>query len=144
MFLVDTNILVYAFNPDAREHVRARNALSSYRFGDRLWFVTWGILYEFVRVSTHRKVLPEPLTLQQAWLWVFALLSTPSLQVLTETRRHAEIIKELMSRHPGLSGNTVHDFHTAALMLEHGVTEIRTADSDFHQFKFLRVVNPLD
>jgi hypothetical protein len=28
-------------------------------------------------------------------------------------------------------------------MLEHGVMEIRTADTDFHQFPFLRVVNPL-
>jgi len=31
----------------------------------------------------------------------------------------------------------------AALMREHGVVEIRTADMGFHQFKFLRVVNPL-
>jgi len=28
-------------------------------------------------------------------------------------------------------------------MREHGVTEIRTADADFHQFPFLEVVNPL-
>jgi predicted nucleic acid-binding protein len=28
-------------------------------------------------------------------------------------------------------------------MKEHGIPEIRTADTDFHQFPFLRVVNPL-
>jgi len=28
-------------------------------------------------------------------------------------------------------------------MREHGITEIRTADADFHQFRFLTVVNPL-
>ena len=35
-----------------------------------------------------------------------------------------------------------HDLHIAAVMREHGITEIG-ADTDFHQFKFLRVVNPL-
>jgi predicted nucleic acid-binding protein len=28
-------------------------------------------------------------------------------------------------------------------MREHGVREVRTADTDFHQFPFLEVVNPL-
>jgi predicted nucleic acid-binding protein len=37
----------------------------------------------------------------------------------------------------------LHDLHIAALMREHGVAEIRTADIGFHEFKFLRVVNPL-
>jgi len=37
----------------------------------------------------------------------------------------------------------VHDLHIATLMLKHGILEIRTDDADFHQFGFLRVVNPL-
>lgn len=37
----------------------------------------------------------------------------------------------------------MHDVHTAVLMKEHGIDEIRTVDTDFHQFRFLRVVNPL-
>lgn len=28
-------------------------------------------------------------------------------------------------------------------MLEHGIGEIRTAGTDFHQFPFIRVVNPV-
>lgn len=144
MFVVDTDILVYALDPGAPEHARARDALASYRSGDRLWFVTWGILHEFVRVSTHRRILPRPLTHDQAWAWVRSLLQTRNLQVLTESDRHGGVVAEVASRHPGLSGNAVHDFHIAALMLEHGVTEIRTADTDFHHFRFLRVVNPLD
>lgn len=45
--------------------------------------------------------------------------------------------------HPKIAGNLIHDLHTAVLMKEHGITEIRTADTDFHQFAFLRVVDPL-
>ena len=43
-----------------------------------------------------------------------------------------------------IRGNVVHDMHTVVLMREHGITEIRTTDADFHQFRFLTVVNPLD
>lgn len=63
--------------------------------------------------------------------------------MLVPTERHMEVLEGLSTRHPRLSGNIVHDLHTAALMREHGVTEIRTADTDFHQFPFLTVVNPL-
>jgi hypothetical protein len=38
----------------------------------------------------------------------------------------------------------VHDAHIAALCLEHGVSELLTADRDFSRFADLRVTNPLD
>jgi toxin-antitoxin system PIN domain toxin len=143
MFLVDTNILLYAVNPDAREHAPALEALEAYRSDARLWFLTWGIVYEFLRVSTHRAVFPQPLALPDAYQWIAVLLASPSCRLLTETERHAAIVEELTGRHRRLAGNGVHDLHIAALMLEHGVGEIRTADTDFFQFPFLRVVNPV-
>ncbi len=143
MFVVDTNILLYAANPGATEHDGARAALEAYRRDGGLWFLTWGIIYEFLRVSTHRRVFPRPLTLASALEWVDAVRAGGRCQVLAETERHPYILEELSARHPRLAGNPVHDLHTATLMLEHGVSEIRTADTDFHQFKFLRVTNPL-
>ncbi len=143
MFVVDTNILLYAINPGAPEHQQAATEIARYRSGTELWFLTWGVVYEFLRVGTHRAVFPRPLTLQQAWSWIETLRSSPACRMLFETERHHEILHELTARHPRLAGNPVHDLHTAALMLEHGVTEIRTADTDFHQFPFIRVVNPL-
>jgi toxin-antitoxin system PIN domain toxin len=143
VFVVDTNILLYALNPDAPEHKRAHAEVEQYRRGAALWFLTWSIVYEFLRVSTHRAVFDRPLSLDVAWSWVDTLRACPSCRMLVETERHAEIVRELATRHPRLVGNPVHDLHTAALMLEHGVMEVRTADTDFHQFPFLRVVNPL-
>lgn len=143
MFVVDSNVLLYAVNPSAREHGAATAAVERYRAGSELWFVTWGVIYEFLRVGTHRAVFPRPLTLEQAWAWIEALRSAPTCRILSETERHHEVVRELISRHPRLAGNPIHDLHTAALMLEHGITEIRTADTDFHQFPFMRVVNPL-
>lgn len=143
MFVVDTNLLLYAVNPDSDDHGAARALIEEWRRDDRSWFLTWSIVYEFLRVGTHPKVFPRPLTLPRAREWIAALLSCPSAGMLVATERHMEVLEELSARHPRLCGNIVHDLHTAALMREHGVTEIRTADTDFHQFPFLTVVNPL-
>jgi predicted nucleic acid-binding protein len=53
------------------------------------------------------------------------------------------VIRDLVSEYPHMSGTRFHDLHIAAAMREHGITDIPTADTDFHQFKFLRVTNPL-
>lgn len=82
--------------------------------------------------------------LADAWRFVRAVLASPSCHLLVETDRHGEVIDELVTEHRELGGNLVHDLHTVALMREHGVTEIRTADEDFRRFPGLRAVNPLE
>jgi hypothetical protein len=84
-----------------------------------------------------------PLDLPTARAWIDAVLASPRAAILVETDRHADVLSGVVTAHPRLKGNPVHDLHTAALMREHGVAEIRTADTDFHQFGFLTVVNPL-
>lgn len=143
MFVVDTNLLLYAVNLDAPEHARAHALVEEWRRGERSWFVTWGIVYEFLRVSTHANVFAEPLDLPTARRWLDILLAGPRSGILVETDRHREVLAEITVLHPRLHGKAVQDLHTAALMMEHGVPEIRTADTDFHQFRFLRVENPL-
>jgi uncharacterized protein len=143
MFVADTNLLLYAVNPDSADHVRAKAVVEDWRRGEESWFLTWGIVYEFLGVATHPRVFPNPLDLTTARNWMASVLGNVSCGVLSETDRHAEVLEELTGSHPRVSGNLVHDFHTAVLMKEHGIEEIRTADTDFHQFPFLRVVNPL-
>lgn len=143
MFVVDTNLLLYAVNPDSPDHAAAHDCVDGWRRGERSWFLTWSIIYEFLRVSTHPKMFPQPLDLPRARAWIAALLAGRSASVLGPTDRHLTVLEEVVARHPRLRGNIVHDLHTAVLMREHGIVEIRTADTDFHQFPFLTVVNPL-
>lgn len=143
MFLVDTNVLIYAANTKAPEHERARKAVEEWKQASEQWLATWPILYEFLRVVTLRGLPLRPLTLDQAWSFVRSLLALSHFSVLVETDRHAAVLQELIAEYPLISGSLLHDFHTAALMREHGVTEIRTTDTDFYQFRFLHVVNPL-
>lgn len=69
------------------------------------------------------------------------MLGSPSLVLLAETSRHAEIMAALVEA-SGVTGNLLHDAHIAALCLEHGVAEIVTGDRDFSRFPELRSLNP--
>lgn len=143
VFVVDTNLLLYAALREFKEHERAGNLLANWGTAAEPWNITWSIAYEFMRVATHRAPFPHPLTFGEAWAFIESLRASPSFGILVETERHAEVVRELTREYPRVSGNRLHDLHVAALMREHGVVEIRTADVGFHQFKFLRVVNPL-
>ena len=121
MFVVDTNVLVYGANASCPEHARCRALLEQWRRQQAAWYVTWGVLYGFLRLVTHPRVLPQPWALAQAWEFVEALRASPSLEILTETERHADVLAELLAAVPSLQGNLVSDLHLAALMREHGM-----------------------
>ena len=53
---------------------------------------------------------------------------------------HRQVAQVL--RQSGATGNLVHDAHIAALCLEHGVSEIITADRDLTRFEGLKIINP--
>lgn len=143
MFLVDTNVLLHAANPHSPEHAVCRGFVEQASTRSLPWYTTWGIIYEFLRVSTHRRAFKKPRSIGDAWGWVDALLSSPGLTVLVETARHPEVARLVLREVPALSGNVLHDAHTAILMREHGIRRIYTRDMDFHRFPFLEVIDPL-
>lgn len=143
MFVVDTNLLVYAAIRESPQHKRAQHLVQAWADSADPWSVTWSIIYEFLSVSTRHLIYPRPLSFSEAWSFIQTLRISPPFEILTETERHLEVIDELVREYPHMSGTRFHDLHIAAIMREHGITEIRTADTDFHQFKFLRVTNPL-
>lgn len=69
------------------------------------------------------------------------ILQSPSLVLLHETSDHWDVL-ERMLKESGALGNLIHDAHIAALCLEHGVTELISADRDFARFPSLVVFNP--
>jgi toxin-antitoxin system PIN domain toxin len=135
--------LVYAADRDAPEHERCRERLLGWRSQPTPWHLTWGIAYEFLRVTTHPRVLRRPWVPKAASEFLQALFASPSLSLLGETSRHALVLRELIEQVPRLAGNLLHDAHTAALMREHGVRRIYTRGADFHRFPGLEVRDPL-
>ena len=143
MLVVDTNILIYAADGDSQFHSACRDWVDARRARPDAWYTTWPILYEFLRVTTHSRVLRQPMQITEAWAFIVALLASPGIATLGPTQRHADVAAEVVAEMPHLAGNLLHDTHTAVLMREHGIRQICTRDADFHQFRFLEVIDPL-
>ena len=143
MFVVDTNVLIYAADADSPFHKKCSDLLGGCRQQASAWYVTWGICYEFLRITMHPRVFNKPWTVAQAWSFLTALFDAPSLGVLVPTEHHASVAAEVFSETPHLAGNLLHDAHTAVLMREHGVRTIYTRDTDFHRFPFVEPIDPV-
>ncbi len=143
MLAVDTNVLVYAADIDSQFHVPCRSWLERQRAQPDAWYTTWGILYEFLRVTTHPRIIRRPWTTPAAWEFVTTLLAAPGLAILVPTHWHADVAGQVTLELPHVAGNLLHDAHTAILMREHGIRRIWTRDTDFNQFTFLEVIDPL-
>jgi toxin-antitoxin system PIN domain toxin len=143
VLVVDTNVLVYAADADSPFHPPCRAWLERRRALAEAWYTTWAILYEFLRVTTHARVMRRPWNAREAWRFVKALLDSPGLTVLVPTERHPEVAEQVLGEFPHLAGNLFHDAHTAVLMREHGIHRICTRDTDFHRFAFLEILDPV-
>ncbi len=141
--VIDTNILLYAANRDAGEQPAAAAFLYAAASSAAPWFLTEGILYEFMRVSTHPKVFQHPLAWQEALGFITPFLQCPGFLLLAAEDRHWTLLERILEQLTFPAGNLFFDIRTVTLMREHGVREIYTTDTDFLQFQDITVINPL-
>lgn len=141
--VIDTNILLYAADRDAEENRSARAFLTDAADSDGPWYLTEGILYEFLRVSTHFRVFDRPLSWRQALQFLRPFQDCANFLVLGAGDRHWAILEEVLGGLTRPAGNLFFDIRTVALMREHGIKRIYTADTDFLQFADIQVINPL-
>ncbi|MDE0165034.1 MAG: PIN domain-containing protein [Bryobacterales bacterium] len=139
----DTNVLIYAVDQDSPFHSPCRDSVLQARNDPSPAFLTWNVCYEFLRATTHARASVSPWTTLEAWDFLEVLLHSPGFDLLAPTQRHAAVLARILKELPDVSGNLVHDLHTAVLMREHGISRICTRDTDFHRFPFLEVVDPL-
>lgn len=143
MILVDANFLFYTIYPEGPEHRACRKLLEQWSGGGTPWYTTWSVVYEFLRITTHPRVLENPWPLDKAIGFVRTLITSGGLRVLEHTEEHLEVLTDCERSHPGLRGSILHDLHIAVMMREHGIRRIVTRDTHFHAFDFVEVVDPL-
>jgi toxin-antitoxin system PIN domain toxin len=141
--IIDTNILLYAAHRDADEHPAAVKFLTDAATSPDYWFLTEGIVYEFLRVCTHPKVFPKPLEWKESIRFLRPFLESSNFLILTAGEHHWSLLEEVLGSLTHPSGNLFFDIRTAVLIREHGIREIYTTDTDFLQFLDIKVINPL-
>jgi hypothetical protein len=135
---------VYAADEASPFHSACLCWLERQRARSDAWFATWPIVYEFLRVTTHPRVMRKPWNAGAAWGFVTsALFAAPGFEILAPTQRHVSVAGEVFGEMPHLAGNIMHDTHTAIILREHGIRHICTRDTDFCLFKFLEIIDPL-
>ena len=141
--VIDTNILLYGANADAPEHAAARAFLLNVGASTADWYLTDGILYEFLRVATHPKVFPRPIGWQDALDFLQPFLDAANVSLLQSGPGHGAILRDVLGSLTHPAGNLFFDVRTVVLMREHGIRRIYTTDTDFLAFSGIDSVNPL-
>ncbi|MCD4751234.1 MAG: PIN domain-containing protein [Thermoanaerobaculales bacterium] len=139
---VDTNILLYASDSESPFHKSALAFLEERSTGRELLYLPWPVIMGYLRIATHGAIFKSPMTPEAAHSNIAELLSMPHCRPLGEGPNFWPCYEEI-SRTVVIRGNLVPDAHIAAILLEHGVRDIATNDSDFKKFESLRVHNPL-
>ena len=141
MILVDANLLLYAYNSTAPEHVSAREWLEDVFARPEPVLLPWQSIHAFLRIATNPRAWKNPLTSEEARAIVDEWLSLPNVVTPSPGERHWEILRDLLPDSQ-CSGPLVADAVLAALAMEHGA-ELCTHDRDFSRFPTLRLVNPV-
>jgi uncharacterized protein len=144
MIAVDTNILIHAFRESSPFHQPALTCLTKLAQGGARWAIPWPCVHEFLSFVTNPKIPPAPVPMTVALAAVRAWKTSPMLTMLSEAEGDAHWTQLASLLVAGrVVGPKVHDARIAAICLEHGVSELLTADRDFGRFPALRTRNPL-
>ena len=139
--LLDANLLLYAVHEGADRHEAAAAWLTEQLNGSRRVGLPWSSLGAFLRISTHPRAFPRPLSPATAWNRVTDWLAAAVAWIPEPGPEHARILGELVSKHD-VRGNLVPDAMLAALAIEHGLT-LCSSDTDFARFTGVRWEDPL-
>ena len=141
MIVPDVNLVVYAYNRDARDHARARAWWEGLLGGSEPVGLPWAVVLGFIRIMTHPAVLVSPLEPRRAVTHARSWLEQPNVEVLDPGPRHLELLERLLGD-LGVAGNLTTDAHLAAIAIEHQC-ELHSNDADFGRFSGLRWRNPI-
>jgi hypothetical protein len=140
-YSLDVNLLLYASDRSYERHDAARRFLDSCAEGPELLFLAWPTLMAYLRIATHPSIFVAPLSPDEAFDNVNALLAMPHARAVSELDGFADAYKQVTD---GLvvRGNLVPDAHVAAILFQHGVRTLYSSDRDFRKFATLDVRDP--
>ncbi len=140
MRIVDANVLLYAVNEATPQHPASARWLDEALDGNDTVGFSWNALLAFIRIATNPRVMPRPMSAEDAMAQVHEWIAAPSAHILHPGERHASILEDLLIA-SGTAANLVNDAHLAALAVEHRTTVV-TFDTDLARFDGVRAKRP--
>lgn len=141
MILLDANLLIYAYDSEAKEHGPARSWLERKFSNNEGVGLSWITILAFLRIATSRRYESDPMSTEEAASVVTGWIALRNVVLLSPTERHWLILSDLLPKSQA-RGPLIMDAHLAALAIEHGAT-LCTNDRDFLRFPGLKVEFPL-
>lgn len=141
--LIDSNVLVRAYQTDHPHHAAAGKLVASIALGQRSGAVAHQNLLELYRTVTDPKKMSQPAS-HEAVSRVLSSYLNSRFKVIIPTAETFRILVELQKRSPFASrGLKIFDWYLAATMLAHGITTILTENTkDFVKIPGITAINP--
>jgi toxin-antitoxin system PIN domain toxin len=140
LIIPDINLLIHAHNSQAPHHDVARAWLGDLLTRGGTVGIPWAVMFGFVRLVTHPRVLEMPLSAAEALDRVDGWLACPGVLILDPGPRHLKICRDLFEA-VGVAASLTTDVHLAALAIENQA-ELHSNDGDFRRFPGLRWHDP--
>ena len=141
MTLPDVNLLLYAYDGRSEFHTPARRWWEMQLSGTETVCLSWPVIQAFIRIGTHPRLHPRPMTLNEAFERVQSWFDQPCVKIIQPTENHWKIFQQML-RVGNATANLVSDAHLAALAVEHNC-ELNSSDTDFARFRGLKWKNPI-
>jgi predicted nucleic acid-binding protein len=142
--LLDTNILVHAYNKSSSNQKQASNIIKRAMKGEIEVYLTAQVLYELFAVVTNPKRVEKPLPFKEAADLCLDLWECSEIEkVYPSGVAPVEVFKLIKSFK--LSRAEIFDCNLAVIAKENGVDTIYTENvNDFKYYSFVKIVNPFE
>jgi uncharacterized protein len=140
-YSLDVNLLLYASDGSSDRHDRARRFVETCAAGPELLCLAWPTLMAYLRIATHPRIFAAPLSPDEAFANLAALLGLPHVRAISELDGFLDAYKHVTGATP-VRGNLVPDAHVATILFQHGVRTLYSNDRDFRKFSSIDLRDP--
>jgi len=142
MLSVDTNILAYAYNSEAAEHIPAARFIQA-NLENEDFAISEYVLVEFYNVVRNSSVMSSPLSAAAAVKKVQEMRSNPNWTLLRTTHDVSEEVWRIAAT-PQFPRRAIFDARLAYSLKAEGVKRFATRNvADFERFGLFEVFDPV-
>ncbi len=143
IYLIDSNILVYAANEDSPHQKLASGIMDKATTGKINACLAYQTLYEFYAIITDPKRVESPILPKEAQETIRLYMMASNVKKIFSQKTNLQNTLSLLKKYE-TSKQNIFDLVLIATMMDNGVEGIYTAnEAHFKQFEFLEVINPL-